>query len=533
MYRLTVTGEQIFRELIRDKRKFIESLMVIESKDRQRVPFIYNPIQADVDRTQTGMDIWLKPSQVGFSSERIANRLVDTLTVPGTNTILIAYEDFITERLLNKVTFSYNYLESLGIPGFPRIHHDSQFEKTFRFYVDGKLVSTSSIYIASARSFVAGRAETFHHLLADEFAFWPAGSLERILLPAIARIPSDGTCDIFSTPNGEDNVFHDMYKRAKEGRSAFTAHFYPWFAHPEYTIPLDDIRVERFVPETAKEQFSLTQDEERLVANHGLTYGQIRWRRWKILQFESLKRQGETRTLFQQEFPEDDVSCFLATGDMYYDDILVNRLAGNCYEAPKHRDGLHIWYEVVKDKHYIVAIDPGQAKVTQSAIGVVTLERDAHGNIIPKWCARDAGLYSPEVTAVKALAASDYYNRAMITWEANSHGLAITELLKHRRPIYLRKDIVSGRQSLEPGWLTTGGARGTKDFMLHQVHRSLSDMICHDIELVRELRNIRQIGDKVEVVGADDIHDAYAIALVCSTPKPIKRGYMGRSGWKW
>ena len=144
------TTEQTFRELIGNKRKFIETLLVVENKQRQRVPFIYNNVQSDVDATQTGMDIWIKPSSVGFSTERIANRLVDTLTNPGTNTVLVAYEDFITERLLSKVTFFYNHLESLGIPGFPQIHHNSTYEKTFEFKVGGRVQSTSSISIASA-----------------------------------------------------------------------------------------------------------------------------------------------------------------------------------------------------------------------------------------------------------------------------------------------------------------------------------------------------------------------------------------------
>jgi hypothetical protein len=531
---LTTQIEQTFRELIRNKRKFIENLLVVEDKSRQLVPFIYNPIQADVDATQTGRDIWVKPSAVGFSTERIANRLVDTLTSPGTNTILIAYEDFITERLLSKVSFFYNHLASLNIPGFPEIHHDSTYEKTFRFYVNGRIYSTSSIYIASARSYVAGRAQTIHHLLADEFAFYPPGAIEDIIAPALARIPPDGTADIYSTPHGEDNEFCGMYQLAREGKSVFTAHFYPWYMHPEYTIQLGDFRIEMYLPETNKVEFNLSSDEELLQSNYGLTFDQIRWRRWKIKEMESLKRSGETRTLFPQEFPEDDISCFLSTGDMRFEPMLVDGIAKECYPAPEvNANGLHIWYKPEKGRKYIVSIDPGQAKITQSAITVVNFDQDELGNYKPKLCARDAGLYSPEVTSGKAIMASDYYNRAEIVWEANSHGLAITELLKHRRPIYFRKDIVNGMQSMEPGWLTSGGARGTKDYMLQTVDKYLMDLTCHDIELVRQLRNHRLVGDKVEVVGANDIFMSFAIGLCCLNPKSMKRGYLGKAGWRW
>jgi len=528
-----MTTDTLFRELVANDRKFIENLFVVENKARRIVPFTYNDIQADVDATETGMDIWVKPAQVGFSTERIAKRLKDTLTSPGTNTVLVAYDDFITERLLTKVTFFYNHLAALEIPGFPEIHHDSTYEKTFRFYVNNRIFSTSSIYIASARSYVAGRAETIHHLLFDEFAFYPPRTMDDIVSPALDRLPPGGTADIYSTANGQENDFFDMYGLAKEGKSTFTPHFYTWFMHKEYVILLGDPRVERLIPETNNPEFKLSQDEERLVANQGLTFDQIRWRRWKIKEKESLRRSGEMVLKFQQEFPEDDVSCFLAIGNMYYDADEVNKKAKECYPAPINREGLNVWYEPVKDKIYLVSIDPGQAKITQSAITVVTFDQDEYGNYKPKLCARDAGLYSPEITARKAVAASDYYHRAMIVWEANAHGLAITELLKHRKPIYMRKDIISGYQSLEPGWLTTGGARGTKDYMMSLVHRYLPDMICHDIELIRQFRNFRLVGDKVEVVGADDIHDSWAIALACLNPKPMKRGYIGRTGYRW
>jgi len=253
-----------------------------------------------------------------------------------------------------------------------------------------------------------------------------------------------------------------------------------------------------------------------------------------MLVMESLRRKGEGRTLFPQEFPEDDVSCFLSTGEMYYDHEFVENIARACYDAPYRANGLNIWYRPEVDsekrpsKTYLVIIDPGQAKITQSVVSVMTFDRDELGNTVPIWCARDAGWYSPEITAEKAIAASNYYHRAMIVWEANAHGLAVTELLKHRRPIYFREDIVSGMPSMEPGWLTTPK---TKPYMLQQVHKYLSSMVCHDIELVRQIRNFRQVGDKIDIIGLDDIHDTLAIGLAVHNPNPVKRGLQGHVGW--
>jgi hypothetical protein len=523
-----------FQELIDNERKFIETFLVVENKQRQRVPFIYNDIQADADASETGMDIWLKPSQVGFSTERIAKRLVNTLTHPGTNTVLVAYEDFITERLLSKVNFFYNHLDSLHIPGFPEVYHNSTYEKTYNFRVDGRIISTSSIYIASARSKTAGRAETIHHLLLDEHAFYVPEATERIIAPAMARIPPGGTVDSFSTPNGEENEFHQWYVDAKNGNSIFTAHAYPWFLHKEYTIPLGDPRIQQSIPETDKEEFHLEADEELLMFTHGLTFSQIRWRRWMQKVMASLRRKGEIRTLFPQEFLEDDVTCFLSTGEQWYSHEFIEAIAKTCYEAPWKMDGLNVWYRPERDeegrptKQYWVTIDPGQERITQSAISVMTFEHDELGNVVPIWCARDAGWYSPEVTWEKACKISDYYHRAEIAWEANAHGLAISVLGKNRRPIYFRKDIIQGTPTMTPGWLTTPS---TKPYMMQQVTKYLPSLICHDIELVRQLRNFREVGGKLEIVGLDDIHDTLAIRLAIFNPTPVKRGYQGRTGY--
>ena len=519
-----------FRDLILDKRKFCETLLVVENKQRQRVPFIYNDIQADADASQTGMDIWIKPSSVGFSTERIANRLVDTLTNPGTNTVLVAYEDFITERLLNKVKFFYNHLDSLNIPNFPKIHHDSTYEKTFEFYDDGKLVTTSSIYIASARSKTAGRAEVIHHLLLDEHAFYIPEATENIIVPAMARRPPEGTVDTFSTPNGEENEFYQWYVDAKSGKSLFTPHFYPWFVHYEYVIHLGDKRI-REVPETDKEEFILTGEEEKLMFTNDLSFPQIRWRRWMQRVMDSLKRKGETRTLFAQEFPEDDVSCFLSTGDQWYETEWIEALAKTCYDAPHKVGGMNIWYLPEIEKRYLVIVDPGQAKITQSVISVMSFKKDALGNTIPIWCARDSGWYSTEDEYAKACKVSDYYNRAELVWEANGHGLAFTVLAKNRRPIYFRKDMLSDIPTMQPGWYTSGGKSGTKEFMLEQVSKHLTTLVCHDIELVRQLRNFKLIKGKLAIVGLDDIHDTLAIGLAVHNPNPVKRGYQGHTGW--
>ena len=94
----------------------------------------------------------------------------------------------------------------------------------------------------------------------------------------------------------------------------------------------------------------------------------------------------------------------------------------------------------------------------------------------------------------------------------------------------MRKDIISGVETKVPGWLTTSG---NKPYMLQQVERSLYGIECHDLEFIRQCRSHRLIGDKVEVVGPNDIYMATAVGVCCLSPIQPKRGYAGRAGFRW
>ena len=229
-----------------------------------------------------------------------------------------------------------------------------------------------------------------------------------------------------------------------------------------------------------------------------------------------------------QEYPEDDVSCFLATGDSFYDVELLNEKGRNCYPASGHHNHAEVWYPPQDGKEYLISIDPGQAKVSQTVMVVLAFEDN-----VPKYCARAAGLWTLEITADMAKELARYYNNAVITWEANSHGLGLAPLLREYPNLYYRKDVVSGKQSSELGWYTSGGRTGTKDFMLNTMMRMLPKMVVHDIEFISQCRNIRQAGDRVVAVGMDDIHDAVAVGLVCRDSRPVVRGFVGSSGYKW
>jgi len=512
---------------------FIPTFMEIEDKDRIRRPFILNWVQQDIIKRlmdcPDGPGIKrlnvLKASQVGVTSGLQAYFLHNTIVVPGTTSVTVAHEEFITQRLLHKAEVFY---QSIPEQFKPEIHHNSTYEKSFP-------AINSVMYIGSARAYVFGRSETIHNLLADEYAFWP--DPERIMIPSQQRVPINGLIAKVSTPNGEDNQFCHDWRMAKQGAEVgaaiYTNLMYPWWTCPDYKLP----RGSHYALARDCGVLEFTMDEERLFVGfreHGIPEEEfedrIRWRRRKIEEMEQLRQSGESAKFFWQEFIEDDESCFLSVGDMVYDSALIKMHAGNCYRAPHSAFGFQIWYPPDENRHdYVVVVDPSQAKISKTAITVWRWDAQDEGPDRQVECARYAGLVGPEVTKNLVESIGRHYNNAMVVPEANAHGLAVIVLMKGYPNLYWRHDIVSGKPSKQVGWLTTPR---TKPFMIQSLQKALPTMITHDIDMVIQLRAMRWVGDRAISVGEDDIHDTAAIAAATYKKAQAGRGFIGVSGWQ-
>jgi hypothetical protein len=522
-------------QLLLDRKRLIQTLVPIENKDRQVVPFILNPIQALMFDEATPRDVYVKPSQVGGTSIIMCDFLLDCLMYKGTTAVIISYDEFITGRLLRKAQSFYDNLSQV-IPSLPKSHLKSVSEKTFVFEDRyGVKQGESSIYIASAKGFSMPRGEPIHDLLFDELAFWPAGAASDAFAAALNRVPLRANTKVraLSTPNGEDNDFYDMYMAAKEGKalgkSVFTAHFYSWFQMPEYSmtydsqfaLPGDDkLLLEDLTPDEIKLMLKFsTLGIDVVEANN-----KIRWRRYKISEMQSLKRSGETRLLFGQEFPEDDVSCFQSAADEWYPHEDINRIAKDCFPPTSFYQGADVWYPPEEGVSYLMAIDPGLGKTSESVATVWKFSSNEY-----KHCATFSGLYAGKEMVDKCVPIARWYNEATI---ANEDALDITSHLTSYPNLYYRTNPVTGMVGKEIGWQTNGS---TKVYMCNELMRSLPLIITHDIRIPSQCRNIREgmsRGRMIPVsVGADDYHDSAAIAVVCRDSIQITRGYVGSKGW--
>lgn len=533
----TLTYDKALELLLTDRVAFLETLVRIEDKSRNLVPFQLNPIQRDMLVSSTGRDIYVKPAQVGASSIFIADFLIDCLTIEGTTAIIISYDEFITGRLLRKAQRFYTHLKEL-IPSIDDMEHKSSYEKTFR-------KMGSSFYICSAGSKAYGRGEPIHDLLIDEYAFWPEDAAEKLFGSAIQRVPlvSETKIRFCSTPNGEANDFFEMYHAAKEGQknknSVYTSHFYPWYLHPEYImlpdnpflLPGDENLTEK---DLIPDELNLLKVFEYYGFTEETAYNKLRWRRYKIAEFESARRSGETRLLFSQEYPENDVDCFLQAGDQVYPSEVINDMIKDCYPALSHYMWADIWEGPEKGQKYLVAVDPGEGKISESVATVWKVLKPNSDEEKMIHCATLSGFYDQPDMADKVKDTARYYNNAVI---APEDALDFVSYLKDYPNLYYMTDPVTDRTLGSIGWRTT---KATKPYMIAETLKNLHRMEIHDIRIISQFRNIRWAQgrdgkERAVAIGADDYHDSTAIAVVTRHSLPVERGLVGTCGWneKW
>ncbi len=339
-----------------DNRDLIEKTLRIRDKRQTLVPFKLNLAQAFYWSKRTRRNLILKARQEGLSKIIDADQLIECVRRT-TNAVVISHEKEATKRLFAAVRgFIDNAIAK------PAVSIDSKSEIQFP-------KAGSSYFIGTAGQKAFGRGDTVQRAHLSEAAFYP--DLERIL-NGIAEAAEYGQIDIETTPNGREQ-FYDIWQAAKRGQSSFTPIFIPWFMNREYSSTNLSTKERNGLSATVREMFempddefiaSYTEEEKRLIArileeyDTLLTPGEIKWRRYKI---------WDRGAMFFQEYPEDDVSCFLQTGRSVFSQIttdtskripLDNIKAWNATDAEK---------KALKERRLFAGVDGAEGTLTGDA----------------------------------------------------------------------------------------------------------------------------------------------------------------------
>ncbi len=185
----------------------------------------------------------------------------------------------------------------------------------------------SSYWIGTAGQKAFGHGDTIQRAHLSEASRYP--DLNRIRNGIEEAVGMFGQIDIETTANGREE-FYDMWQLAKAGRSSYTPIFIPWFIDNEYSVENLSEEDKQGLSQSVQEMFlipdvefmnTLDENERELIKRVELEWkiklsvGQLKWRRYKI---------WDKNDLFWQEYPEDDVSCFLQSGRTVFSKITTD-----------------------------------------------------------------------------------------------------------------------------------------------------------------------------------------------------------------
>lgn len=284
----------------------------------------------------------------------------------------------------------------------------------------------------------------------------------------------------------------------------------------------------------------LTQDEIGLIRDYGLRLGQIKWRRQK---------KADLRGRFDEQYPESDVTCFLASGRCCFDTEALKaqqaRAAARRAEVrPSLANGrkeavsmapaqLLVWRPPEAGERYVIGADIGEGIEGRDASCAFVMER--------KTCEQVAELHgwvTPERFAHLVDALGRWYNTALVGIERNNHGHSTLNTLRHtyhypRLYQHVRYDAHSRAATPILGWPTDAQ---TKPILVDELAAAIANghIILNSTGLVDECFSFvtKDNGAQEAQSGARDDRVMAAGIAWQARKRAVTRGFATRpEGW--
>jgi len=376
-----------------------------------------NRAQQEYSRACSKRNIVLKARQVGITTYIAARFFLQTITQPGTLTVQVAHSDESAQAIFNIVHRFWENLPNKRVRRGALVKSRSN----IRQIVFPRLDSEYRVETADDN---AGRGMTIHNLHCSEVSRWPRDGGETLASLRAAVVP-DGEIVLESTANGAAGIFYEEWQKAEE--MGYTRHFFPWWFDPSYK---EDVK---------KGGPAFTDEEKDLVEREGLSEGQIAWRRkcWQMLRGQAT-----------QEYAEDAVSCFLASGECVFDMESIERGAARAGPAIESQENgrLVIWFppDRGKQRQYIIGVDAAGGGSEGDYACAQVIERT-----MGLQCAEMHGHFPPLELARRVVALGRRYENALVAVERNNHGYGV---LAHLKDMGYENIYQQGGQD---GWLTS------------------------------------------------------------------------------
>lgn len=322
-------------EELADPQWRLNHIYSVVNKAGQRVGYFPNSIQRLILKEHEKRKMILKARQFGVSTHCLIELLDFTMFNPDVTTCILAHEQDAIAKLFRIPTRAYEFLPEELKPRLSR-GGGSKYEMYFP-KINSRIYCDLSV-----------RGDTIQRLHVSEAAFIKD---QDELLATLQAVPLDGYVTLETTPNGMGSYYYDMWSDPKQQYSKL---FFPWYLFPDYQIPCAPLE--------------MSQDEvdlcHRVKAKYGfnLSYAQINYRRTK---------QSELGKLFAQEYPEDDITCFLASGSAAINLFKVKEQMDKKKSPIAETATFRQFVPYKKDRLYVCGADPAEGVGGDSSVGVI------------------------------------------------------------------------------------------------------------------------------------------------------------------
>lgn len=473
-------------DIINDIRAFSERYLKVVDKQGRLVPLKLYPFQLHYLTNRTSRNITVKARQIGHSTLIFAKNFHYAVTNPYTEIACLAHKDEAKELLFKIVTRFYRH--------FP-FNLDTDCDRTDMIKFK-KLDST--IYIGTAGAKVFGRADTIHRAHLTEMAHWAPDKIKEILTGVTGAMPATAEIDIESTPKGRSGDFYEWYQAAKNNEIPYKTFFYPWWWCDDYRMNLNNpLLVEEDI------RNPLSTEEKDLMEKQKLDFDQILWRRYKIRELNKIQE-----GLFFQEYPEDDITCWLSQQISVFDQIALGEMMKEIRPPIVIDDYVKYWKRPMGARPYCIAADVGEGLPHGDFSAAVVLD--------PKSCEVVATYRTKlpqDVFTDRLIRLGKQYNYALIAPERNTgHGI-LQILLREGYPnLYYHRDYDElGKVSPRPGFPINVK---TRSGLIDSFKSAIANryVVIYDADLVDECMNWQYINGRAD--HPDGSHDDLLIATM-------------------
>lgn len=405
-------------EKFQDKDWRINNLYKIVNKKAQLITFKELPFQEKIRKGKARRKLVLKYRQGGVTTGCCIDLFDETIFNANTTTCIIAHKQKDIHKIFEIVRTAHKNMDSAIKPVLAK-GGGSKYELSFpqigsKIYVD-----------------IEVRGETLHKVHISEAAFCDPKRLKATL----GAVPPESQVTFESTPNGMGNDFYRRWVSKAHGTEKF---FFPWYIQDEYQLNAEHIK-----GYTAEEKELIYYVKDKYKFN--LSKRQIAWRRAQIDEFKDD---------FYQEYPEDDTSCFLASGGNPFDLETISEMLKAAPEPLEDTGILKVWKTYDKTDRYVLGADIAQGVRSDYSVADVFSVRTKEQVAQIRSNTLKPFEFAKEIYHLAKLYQTGKRYHPLVGVELNNHGHAVNGRLDEMGYPYLfchKED--------QPGWLTNSVTR--------------------------------------------------------------------------